>query len=67
MADSITRDVATNKFSVNGIFDELVATEFPLIDQSLLVYVSITNCRTGPVRLSLRLTDVDNHATPCFR
>jgi hypothetical protein len=60
IADQVLRDVASNKFYIQGTYSVITAPEFPWHHPvPIVVYAAITNGQ-GKMPIGLRLVDVDD-------
>jgi hypothetical protein len=66
LADTVLRDFASGKMFIQGTYSAIMATEFPLLYPSIVVYAAITNGH-GQTEMELRLVDVDEESEPLFK
>jgi Family of unknown function (DUF6941) len=64
VADHILRDLGTGKLSIHGIFSHLGARSFPWTHPSMMVYVALTDGRSGRTPILIRLVDADEERPP---
>ena len=65
IADAVQRDMATGKFSIQGTYSTIIASDFPLVYPAIVVYGALTDGH-GKTLWKLRLVDVDEARAPLF-
>jgi hypothetical protein len=66
VADTVSRDAGTGKFSLLGIYNTIVARTFPYVHASMGLYLALTDGR-GKTPLVLRLIDADEERPAVFK
>ncbi len=65
MADVVSRDPITRKFSILGTYNAITMGSFPAVLPSMSLYLALTDGR-GKMPLLLRLIDADEERPPVF-
>lgn len=60
IADQVIQEKGTNKWSAIGIFDHIYAENFPLMHQSLGLYIKLTEAQ-GEYKIRIELTSAEDH------
>ena len=62
VCDNVIIEQGTNKYSVIGIFENIIAPNFPYIHGSLSIFINFTSA-LGKYKFRLELVEVDNNVT----
>ena len=63
LADTVLRDIASEKYVIEGTFSVVVASSFPWRQPVIAIYAAITNGH-GRTAMKLRLIDIDEARDP---